>query len=96
MPGEEESPTGEAGNLFVGWENVLLAELGVFFAETVNTAGGVHKALLAGVERVAAGADFHVYHFTLGGGGVDFVAAGAYEFGLVHGGMDIVFHENSP
>src|SRR5579863_2787556 len=35
-----------------------LAAAGVFLAELIHAAGGVHDLLLAGEERVAAGADF--------------------------------------
>jgi hypothetical protein len=70
----------------------LLAEIGVLFAEAVNTTSGVNKALFAGEEGVAVGADFHMHFGTLGGQGFDYVATGAADFGLVGFGMDFFSH----
>ena len=70
----------------------LLAELRVLLAEAVDAAGGVHEALLAGEEGMAGGADFGVDGLALGGKHFDDVAAGADELGLVHFGMDALFH----
>ena len=49
--------------------------------ETVDPAGRIHDLLLAGVERMAGGADFHLHLFD-GGAGLDNVAARADDFGV--------------
>ena len=63
--------------------------------ELLHAAAGVDQLLLAGVEGVALGADFHGDVLT-GGAGLDDVAAGAADGGLVVLGMDAFFHCLSP
>ena len=71
---------------------LLVGELGVFFAETVNTAGCIHKTLFASVKRMAVGANFNVNLFTLCGKGVYLKTAGTDELGFENFGMDGIFH----
>ena len=74
----------------------LLVEIGVLLAETVNTAGGIEEALLAGEERMAGGADFHMHVFALCREGFHLIAAGAGGLGLVHFRMNLIFHGRAP
>ena len=66
--------------------------LAVLSVEAVNPASGVNKALLAGVEGVAVGADFKLHPLALGGPGLNFIATGARDGGFVSLGVDIGFH----
>ena len=59
--------------------------------ETVNTSTGVNQLLLAGIERVALGADLHA-DVLLGGTGSKGVATGAADGGLFVVGMDAFSH----
>lgn len=70
----------------------LFLYIGVFFTEAVNTSGRVHKALLARIERMAMGADFHVYAFALGGQSFNFKSAGTGDFCIMQFRMKILFH----
>ena len=63
----------------------------VLLVELVNTAAGVDQLLLAGVEGVALGADFHG-DVLLGGAGLDDSAASALDGGLLVIGMDSFLH----
>ena len=63
----------------------------VLLVELVNTAAGVDQLLLAGVEGVALGADFHG-DVLLGGAGLDDGAASALDGGLLVIGMDSFLH----
>ena len=63
----------------------------VLLVELVNTAAGVDQLLLAGVERVALGADFNGDVFAGGAGGNN-VAAGALYSGLIILGMYAFLH----
>ena len=63
--------------------------------EAINTSTGVNQLLLAGIERVALGADLNG-DVLLGGAGLDDVAAGASDGGLLVIGMDSFFHFDSP
>jgi hypothetical protein len=65
-------------------ETVLLVEL-------VNAAAGVDQLLLAGVEGMALGADFNG-DILLCGTGLDYVAAGALDGGLLVIRMNSFFH----
>lgn len=60
---------GEVANPAQSGKPVLLFELGVLFAESVDATGSIHKTLLAGEEGMAVGADFHMHIFALGGKG---------------------------
>ena len=59
--------------------------------ETVNTSTGVNQLLLAGIERVALGANFHTDVLLGRTGGKD-VATGAANGGLLVVGMDAFLH----
>ena len=59
--------------------------------ETVNTSTGVNQLLLAGIERVALGADFNL-DVLLGGTSGKLVATSATDSGLFVSGMDAFFH----
>ena len=63
----------------------------VLLVELVNAAAGVDQLLLAGVEGVALGADFHG-DVLLGGAGLDDSAASALDGGLLVIGMDSFLH----
>ena len=59
--------------------------------EPINTSTGVNQLLLAGIERVALGADFNT-DLLLGGAGGEGVAASATDGGLLVLRMDAFFH----
>ena len=59
--------------------------------ETVNTSTGVNQLLLAGIERVALGADLNADVLLGGAGGKD-VATGTADRGLFVLGMDTFLH----
>ena len=59
--------------------------------EFINAAAGVDQLLLAGVERVALGANFNG-DVLLGGAGLDHIAAGAADRGGFIIGMDSCLH----
>ena len=59
--------------------------------ETVNTSTGVNQLLLAGIERVALGANFHT-DIALGGTGGKSITAGAADGGLLVVRMDAFSH----
>ena len=59
--------------------------------ETINTSTGVNQLLLAGIERVALGADFNT-DFLLGGTSGEGVATSATDGGLLVLRMDAFFH----
>jgi len=52
-------------------------DVAVLLTETLDTAGGINDLLLAGVERVAFGADFDVQGLGVCGAGLEVVAAAA-------------------
>ena len=59
--------------------------------EPINTSTGVNQLLLAGIERVALGADFNT-NVLLGGTGRKDVATGTADRGLFGLGMDTFLH----
>ena len=59
--------------------------------EAIDTSTGVNQLLLAGIERVALGADFNT-NLLLGGAGGESVATGATDRGLFVLGMDTFLH----
>ena len=63
----------------------------VLLVELIHTAAGVDQLLLAGEEGVALGADFNG-DVLLGGTGLDHIAAGAANGGLLVIGMDTLLH----
>jgi putative oxidoreductase len=67
----------------------------ILAAEALDSTGGVHQLLLAGEERVACGADFHVDVALVGRTGQKRIAAGAMYFNCIVAGMDGCLHRNS-
>jgi hypothetical protein len=69
--------------------------LAVFLAEFLHATGGVHDLLLAGIERVAGGADFNVQWFHHRGTRSERIpaAAGHCDVGIL--GMDFRLHFGS-
>jgi hypothetical protein len=67
----------------------------VFLVETINTSTGVNQLLLAGVERVALGADFNL-DVLFGGAGLNDLAACASDGRLLVLGVDTFLHFSSP
>ena len=59
--------------------------------EAINTSTGVNQLLLAGIERVALGADLNT-NILLGGAGRKNVATGTANGGLFVIGMDTFLH----
>ena len=59
--------------------------------KTIDTSTGVNQLLLAGIERVALGADFNT-DILLGRAGGKSVTAGAADGGLLVFGMDAFSH----
>ena len=75
-----------------GWFYAIFRSLdAVLLVELINAAAGVDQLLLAGVEGVALGADLNG-DVLLGGAGLDDVAAGASDGGLLVIGMDSFLH----
>jgi hypothetical protein len=68
------------------WRLLGLACLGVLAAEALHATGRIDKTLLAGEERVARRADFHVNVALVGRTGLKVVSAGAnYAHSVVSG-----------
>jgi hypothetical protein len=89
----------EAAFLFNSWRADAMESLlgdAVLLAEFLDPAGGVHDLLLAGVERVAGGTDFHVQGLFHGGAGGEAVAAAARHVDFVVLGMNAGFHDLLP
>ena len=61
---------------------------GVLAAEALDASGGINQLLLAGEEGVAGGADFEDDVSLVGGAGLEVVAAGAADVGLLVLGVD--------
>ena len=59
--------------------------------EAINTSTGVNQLLLAGIERVALGADFHL-NVLLGGTGSKDITASAADGSLFVIGMETFLH----
>ena len=64
----------------------------VLLVELINAAAGIDELLLAGIERVALGADLNG-DVLLGGSGLDDFAAGAANGGALIVGMDAFLHD---
>ncbi len=64
----------------------------VFLVELLNTSAGLRSLLLAGVERMALGADLHM-DLRLGGSGNELVAAVASHLALIVLGLDFLLHD---
>ena len=75
---------------FAAVPKLLLAGVrcSVLAAEALDASGGVNQLLLAGKERVAGGADFEDDVSLVGGAGLEVVAAGAADVGLLVLGVD--------
>ena len=69
--------------------------LGVFAAEALHAAGGIHELLLAREEGVAGGADFYADVALVGGAGDKCVPAGAMDSYFTVVWMDRCFHDSS-
>ena len=76
------------GAAFVHRDLLVKAEL---LVEAADTATGVHHLLLAGVEGVTLGANFYA-DVLLGGAGLDHIAAGAPDGGLLIVGVEAFLH----
>src|SRR5882724_4520488 len=66
--------------------------LGVLLAEFLHAAGGVHDLLLAGVERVAIRADFHVQGLAQRGAGLEGIPATAGDGNFLVFWVDLGLH----
>src|SRR5208283_5400460 len=66
--------------------------LSVFFLEAVDAAFGIDQLLLAGEERMAAGADFHADIALMRGARLELVAAGANHIHFFVSRVDSRFH----
>src|SRR5262249_10814362 len=66
--------------------------LGVFAPETLNPASCIHQLLLAGEERMAAGANFNMNIALVRGARSKAVSASAHYAHFVISGMDSCFH----
>ena len=64
----------------------------VFLAELLNTTSGIHDLLLAGVERMALGADFDIEIAAGSGAGLELVAATAGDSHVRIIWLNIGFH----
>src|SRR5882762_5758494 len=84
-PAAAEAPSSKLAAL-------LLDGLFVLAAETLDASGGVHQLLLAGKERMAIGADFHVDRALVRGPGNELVAARAVYAYFIVSGMNRCFH----
>ena len=74
---------------------LLVQYITVALLELVHAAAGIHQLLLAGVERVALGADFNA-QLLLGGAGCERFTAYAANDRLAILGMDAFLHCFSP
>ena len=74
---------------------LLVQQIAVALLELVHAAAGNHQLLLAGVERVALGADFNLQLLLGGAGGECFTAYAANDC-LTVLGMDAFLHCFSP
>ena len=72
------------------YNRVLLVEAELL-VEAADTATGVHHLLLAGVEGMTLGANFYA-DVLLGGAGLDHIAAGAPDGGLLIIGVEAFLH----
>jgi|SRR6266581_6815389 len=68
---------------------------GVFAAEALNPASGIHQLLLAGKKGMAIGADFNVDVALMGGASGKSIAAGAVHPNLVVRRMYGCLHESN-
>jgi hypothetical protein len=66
----------------------------VFLAEFLNAASGIHDLLLAGIERVALRTYFDVQVLTVGGAGLELIAATAGNGNFVVIRMNVGFHSD--
>ena len=70
---------------------MLLGSNPIFTIELINTSAGCSGLLLAGVERMALGTNFHM-DILFRGARYEFIATVAYYFCLVIIWMDSLFH----
>ena len=76
------------------WLFALLIQIETLL-EAINTSAGVYQLLLAREEGVALGANVND-DILLGGAGLNDIAAGTADRGLLVLGMDALFHVVSP
>lgn len=74
---------------------LLVHQIAVALLELVHTAAGIDKLLLAGIERVALGTNFHL-QLGLSGSGRERRTAYAANDRLTVLGMDAFLHQFSP
>jgi hypothetical protein len=89
-----KAPAGARADIRKLLKGLLLAgfSLGVFAPETLNTASCIHQLLLAGEERMAAGANFNMNIALVRGARSKAVSASAHYAHFVISGMDSCFH----
>ena len=85
---KQKTPPSHGGERRNSCKKLLAAKAAV---EAVHTSAGINQLLLARVERMALGANFHV-DLGLGGAGLDHVAACAGNGAVNVVGMDTLFH----
>ena len=76
-------------------QRLLVEQIAVALLELVHAAAAVYQLLLAGKERMALGANFHL-QLLLGRTGLKRLTAYATDGCLAILGMDFLFHANSP
>lgn len=95
LPNQKDLPGKTKEVLKISCKTKLFVfEFCVFFAETVDSSGGVNETLFAGVERMAVGADFCVDDFAFRGKCFNFKTAGTLNFCFINFWMDAFFHAN--
>src|ERR1700736_3527807 len=82
-----------------GLSKEQLASLGfrryrILLAEFIDATAGIHNFLLAGIERMAIGANFDLQILANGRASLEMVAAGASDFDDFIFWMDAGFHRN--
>ena len=91
---QTKAPAGARAQIRKLLKGLLLTgfSLGVFAPETLNTASCIHQLLLAGEERMAAGANFNMNIALVRGARSKAVSASAHYAHFVISGMDSCFH----
>ena len=70
-----------------------LSRTAVLFLELTHAPGGINDLLLAGVKRMASGADLNVKFFAQGRPGLKTVATGTHHFNRVVSRMNFWLHD---
>ena len=89
---QNEAPAGAGAGRCVAQLLLYWFRLGVLAAEALDSAGGIHKLLLAGEERMAGRADFYVDVAFMGRSCGKAAAARAHNAYFVVSGMDGCLH----